>query len=100
MSKLNVSDRKEVIGYLRVSTDYQDIGKQRDTISHWARREKLKITKFIEGGEISSSKSMTARKLDFLSEMKNGDTLVATETSRISRTVQELLSIVDDNLSK
>jgi DNA invertase Pin-like site-specific DNA recombinase len=42
--KLKVSEDAEIVGYLRVSTDYQDIGKQRDTIRHWARRENLKIT--------------------------------------------------------
>lgn len=37
------------------------------------------------GGEISSSKSLTARKLDFLDRLKSGDMLICTETSRISR---------------
>lgn len=38
----------QVIAYLRVSTDLQDIGKQRDTLKHHARIKGLKITRFVE----------------------------------------------------
>jgi len=50
---------RDIVGYIRVSTDLQDAGKQKDTILHWARRERLKVTRFI-GGEISSTRSLTA----------------------------------------
>lgn len=95
----DILDDREVIGYVRVSTDLQDIGKQKDTILHWARREKLKITKF-EGIEISSSRSLLDRRLGFLNSLKSGDILVCTETSRLSRTVVELLTMVDDLLRR
>jgi hypothetical protein len=36
------SEQRDIVGYVRISTDYQDIGKQKDTIAHWARREGLK----------------------------------------------------------
>ena len=36
------SSRGEVVGYVRVSTDLQDMGKQEDIIKNWARREKFK----------------------------------------------------------
>lgn len=84
-----------VIGYVRVSLDLQDMGKQEDIIKNWARREKLKIDKFV-GVEMSSTKSLLDRKLDFLNLMEKGSTLICTETSRLSRSVVQLLQIVDD----
>jgi DNA invertase Pin-like site-specific DNA recombinase len=54
----------------------------------------------IVAGEISSSKSKTARNLDFLNTLKNGDTLVCSELSRLSRSTMELLGIVDDLLRR
>ncbi len=56
---LLLKDDSEVVGYVRVSMDLQDIGKQKDTIRHWARREGLKVSRFV-GGEISST--LIARK--------------------------------------
>ncbi len=92
-------EERKIVGYLRVSTDFQDIGKQKDTIRAWARREKVKITEF-HGVEMSSMKSLDKRKLGFLKDLNRGDILVSTETSRISRTVIELLTIVEDLLER
>lgn len=39
-------EQRDIVGYVRISTDYQDIGKQKDTIAHWARREGLKEVKY------------------------------------------------------
>jgi|ERR1051325_11003564 DNA invertase Pin-like site-specific DNA recombinase len=94
-----VDENREVIGYVRVSTDLQDIGKQKDTIRAWARRERVKITRF-EGVEMSTMKSLDKRKLGFLAGLKSGDILVSTETSRLSRTVVELLTLVEDLLKR
>lgn len=52
------------------------------------------------GGEISSSKSKTARKLDFLNTLKDGDILVCSEISRLSRSTLEILEMVDDLLRR
>ncbi len=97
----NLLDRKgEVYGYVRISTDLQDISKQRDMIDGWCRRQGFKEHSTIEGGEISSSKSKTARKLDFLNTLKDGDILVCSEISRLSRSTLEILEMVDDRLVK
>jgi hypothetical protein len=33
--------QEEAVGYLRVSTDLQDVGKQRDIIKNWFQKEKM-----------------------------------------------------------
>jgi DNA invertase Pin-like site-specific DNA recombinase len=75
---------KKIVGYIRVSTDDQDIGKQRETVVHHAKRLGLSVTDFVEV-EVSSMKDLSRRKLDFLESLKSGDILICTETSRLSR---------------
>lgn len=94
-----VGNYREVVGYIRVSTDDQDVTKQREIIEHHARRLNLKITRFIRV-EVSSGKSMLDRKLEFLNTLKKGDVLICTETSRLSRKLTELLGIVDGLLEQ
>jgi DNA invertase Pin-like site-specific DNA recombinase len=82
MSKrIYISEEKEVIGYVRVSTDDQDVYKQMETIEHYAKRIGLKVTRFIKT-EVSALKSISQRKLDFLVNLRADDTLICTETSR------------------
>jgi DNA invertase Pin-like site-specific DNA recombinase len=71
----------------------------------------LEITKFIRV-EVSSgsflsrcnsfleNKSIRQRKLEFLNTLKKGDILICTETSRLSRSLSELLRIVEGLLSE
>lgn len=87
-------------GYVRVSTDLQDIGKQKDIIKNWFRREGVRDYMIVQGGMVSSTKGKRERKLEFLDDLKSGDTLVCTEISRLSRSVKELLDIMDDLIRK
>ena len=60
--------------------------------------------------EISSKKSLEKRHLGFLKSpglgtvqdqgLKEGDVLICTETSRLSRSLQEITAIIDDLLRK
>lgn len=43
---------------------------------------------------------MVERKLEFLNTLRKDDVLICTETSRLSRLLVELLSIVDDLLRR
>jgi DNA invertase Pin-like site-specific DNA recombinase len=38
----------QVLAYIRVSTDLQDVGKQRETLKHHSKLKGLKITRFVE----------------------------------------------------
>lgn len=42
-SKSKFIEPREVIAYIRVSTDQQDIGKQRETIMHYSKLAGLEI---------------------------------------------------------
>lgn len=66
---------RKIVAYIRVSTDQQDIGKQRETLVHYSKRAGLMITRFV-GIEISATKGLVERKLEFFNEFKEGDILI------------------------
>jgi DNA invertase Pin-like site-specific DNA recombinase len=85
-----------VWAYLRVSRDGQDTNHQRFAILEFAHKEKLQIDDFIEV-EISSRRSKKERRIDFLSDsLKEGDSLIVSELSRLGRSLGEVVSLVDD----
>jgi DNA invertase Pin-like site-specific DNA recombinase len=82
--------------YLRVSRDGQDTNHQRLAILEFAHKEKMQIDDFVEV-EISSRRSREERRLDFLSDsLKEGDTLIVSELSRLGRSLGEVVALVDD----
>jgi len=91
-----LSQQGEAAGYIRVSTDLQDVGKQRDIIKNWFRKEGIEYYRFVETNAMSSRASKEMRKLEFLNSLKGGDMVVATELSRMSRSVVELVEMVND----
>jgi len=86
----------KIIGYLRTSTDKQEIDNQRLEILEFARKENLKIKEFIEI-QISSRKNSKDRKIDEIKQkLKSGDTLIVTELSRIGRSTIEVITIINE----
>ena len=86
----------KIIGYLRTSTDKQEINNQRLEILEYARKEGLLVNDFIQA-QVSSRKNLGERKMDELFEKLNsGDTLIVTELSRIGRSTIEVLGIVKE----
>ena len=84
-----------VLGYIRVSTEEQDVKNQRLAILEYAQRNKLDIEDFIEV-TISSRKSNTERRIVELVERLNaGDTLVVAELSRLGRSLSQIVTLVD-----
>jgi DNA invertase Pin-like site-specific DNA recombinase len=74
-----------VIGYVRVSTEQQDVKNQHHEILEYANQHKLHVDKFIEK-EISSQKDLKARGIEeLMGSMKKGDTLIVSELSRLGR---------------
>lgn len=83
------------IAYLRVSTDRQDVDGQRLVVLDHARSLGLVIDEIIEM-EISSRKSLTARRVDELTErLGAGDTLLVSELSRLGRSLTEVVSLIN-----
>jgi len=95
----NQSDSK-TFAYLRVSTGQQELNSQRLELYEYARRNNLNIDEFIEI-EVSSQKSIKARRIDELLEsLKEGDILLVSELSRLGRSVGQITQIVDAFIKK
>lgn len=85
-----------VIGYIRVSTDKQDLDKQKHLLLEYAHKHKMLIDEFIEV-EISSQKTKKERKIEMLtSKLQKGDILIAAELSFIGRNMLETLNIINE----
>lgn len=85
-----------IYGYIRVSTQKQDVESQRLSIFDYANRNKMNIDKFIEI-VISSRRTTKERKVDeLLSRLKMNDTLIVSELSRLGRSVGQLATITDE----
>jgi DNA invertase Pin-like site-specific DNA recombinase len=85
----------KVIGYIRVSTDKQDLDKQHHLLLDYAQKQGLRIDEFIEV-EISSRKNAKERRIEELVEkLDTGDTLIVAELSRLGRNMLETLNIIN-----
>ena len=85
----------KIIGYIRISTDKQNLENQKHKILEYAHNNNIKIDEFVEI-EISSTKSSKSRLIDDLFEtMESGDTLITTELSRLGRNMLQILSLVE-----
>jgi len=86
----------KTIAYLRVSTDKQDIDKQRLSILDYAQKNNIKINKYIEI-EASSRRSTKERQIDELLDILSPkDTLIVSELSRLGRSLGQIIRIVDE----
>jgi DNA invertase Pin-like site-specific DNA recombinase len=85
-----------VYGYIRVSTDKQNLDSQELEIRKWADKESIKVDEFIKVS-VSSRKSLSARRIDELIEaLQVDDTLIVTELSRLGRSLSQIVRIIDD----
>lgn len=89
-----------VTAYVRVSTEKQDLDNQKKEIVRYANSKNIKIDNWVEE-IISGSVSRKNRQLEeLLSTLRSGDTLIITEVSRLSRTLLEILSIMEECIKK
>jgi DNA invertase Pin-like site-specific DNA recombinase len=86
---------KQILAYLRTSTNKQEISNQKLEILEFAHRKNFKIDGFIES-TISSRKSSKQRRIDeLIGKLSSGDTLIVTELSRLGRSTAEVISLVN-----
>ena len=89
----------KTVAYLRVSTDEQDLKKNRADILHLANEKGLGKVRWIEE-TVSSRISWKKRKIaQVLGELSEGDNLIVSELSRLGRSMlecMEILSIATD----
>lgn len=86
----------KVIGYIRVSTDKQDLEKQKHLLLDYAQRNQLQVSEFIYA-EASSRKDTKDRRIDeLLTKLTKGDMLLVAELSRLGRNMLETLNIINE----
>ncbi len=84
-----------VIGYIRVSSDKQDLQKQEHLLLRYAQQHDFQIDEFINI-EISSRKGIKERRIDeLLNRLKGGDILLVAELSRLGRNMFEVINIIN-----
>lgn len=84
-----------IIGYIRVSTDKQNLENQKHKILSYAHDYKFQIDGFVQI-EISSKKEAKKRKIeDLFLKLKKDDTLICTELSRLGRNMLEILNLIE-----
>lgn len=89
-----------IYGYVRVSTQEQNIDSQKNLISRYCVDRKIMIGEWIVL-EMSSRKSTKDRRIDELLERLNpGDTVIISELSRLGRSIKETLNTIETVLSE
>jgi len=84
-----------VYGYLRVSTDDQDIENQRLGVDGFAREHELKIEEYITDEGVSGGKDPSKRNLGpLLKKIKSGDVVICSEISRLGRDLYMIMDIL------
>lgn len=94
------TDKIMVIAYLRVSTEKQFLANQKEEILRFAEKKELSIDRWYTE-TVSGSVSSKDRKLSLLlRKLQPGDILIVTEISRLSRTLLEIMTILNSCIKK
>lgn len=89
-----------VYGYIRVSTDLQTVENQKFEIDNYAKKKNIKIDNYIEE-TASGAKNYSKRRLGYLlRRLKKGDTLLASELSRLGRNLYMIMDILNYCIKK
>ena len=89
-----------IVAYLRVSTGHQVLDNQSNEISKYADAKGIIIDKWVTE-VVSGKRKGSERKLGAaIKKMKEGDMLIVTEISRLSRTLMDIMSIMGTLLQK
>ena len=89
-----------IYGYIRVSTHDQNFEGQKNAISRYGMDHKVIIDEWIEI-EMSSRKSTAQRRIDeLLDRLLPGDIVIASELSRLGRSIKETLNTIEILIKK
>jgi DNA invertase Pin-like site-specific DNA recombinase len=90
----------KTMAYLRASTDKQDLKNQKLEILEWAHKKALYVDEFVEI-TISSRKTSQQRRIDeMLQTLQDSDTLVVTELSRLGRSTAEVITLINELVTR
>ena len=84
-----------VVAYLRVSTEKQFLANQREELLRFAEKNGLQIDKWYTETVSGSVRSKDRKLSGVLNRMQRGDSLIVTEISRLSRTMLEIMTILN-----
>jgi len=85
----------KIIGYIRTSTDKQDLTNQQHQILTYGNKNNLKINEFV-GIQLSSRKTPKQRRIDeLLEKLSCASILIVTELSRLGRSTSEVIDLVN-----
>lgn len=89
-----------IVGYLRVSTSRQHLANQQNEIRRFAENRNWTVDRWVTE-VVSGKKHEKERQLGrLLRRMKQNDTLVVTEISRLSRTLTDVMAIMGKCLER
>lgn len=84
-----------IYGYVRVSTQEQSVDSQKNSISRYCIEQKLMVDEWIEL-EMSTRKSTALRRIDeLLDKLSPNDMVIASELSRLGRSIKETLNTIE-----
>lgn len=84
-----------IYGYVRVSKQEQNLDGQKNLISRYGVDHKLMVDEWVEV-EMSSRKSTEARRIDeLLDKLEAQDIIIASELSRLGRSIKETLNTIE-----
>ncbi|MDR3151795.1 MAG: recombinase family protein [Holosporaceae bacterium] len=84
-----------IYGYVRVSTQDQNIDSQKNAISRYCIDHKIMVDEWIEL-EMSSRRSPLLRRIDeLLGKLSPDDVVIASELSRLGRSIKETLNTIE-----
>lgn len=84
-----------IYGYVRVSTQDQTVDNQKNSISRFCMDQKMIVDQWIEL-EMSSRKSTADRRIDeLLNKLSPNDIVIASELSRLGRSIKETLHTIE-----
>ena len=84
-----------IYGYLRVSTDEQDVNSQRQGVDGFAKSKGMVIEKYITDEGVSGGKDPDKRNLGpLLSRIEKGDVIICSEISRLGRDLYMVMDIL------
>jgi DNA invertase Pin-like site-specific DNA recombinase len=90
----------KIIGYIRTSTDKQDLKNQQHEILSYTNKNDLKVYEFIETQNSSRKTPKQRRVEELLEKLNSHDTLIVTELSRLGRSSSEILTLMNELIKK
>lgn len=84
-----------IYGYLRVSSDEQDVNNQKLGVDSFAQAKNFHIDEYIKDEGVSGGKDPSKRKLGpLLEKLQKGDVLICSEISRLGRDLYMVMDIL------